>query len=189
MWSDSDKVHTLIQHQSQAPATCLTQITLLKCCINRKTHPLTLKSIMWRRWMIVNQTFIFSSIGKVKIMCTAKIFCFWICKKYIYIHCGKMSEWLWTPHKPVWPTFDIRHLNQFIVTECSFPLPGSVHLVLQAAVHHTKLQLQTGDTQLSCINCSDCQSNPPLQFDIPPYWQQRRWTRPQRGTWEWAGWC
>lgn len=71
----------------------------------------------------------------------------------------------------IWPTFDIRHLNQFIVTVRSFALPRFVHLVLQAAVHHAKLQLQTGDTQLSCFNCSDCQYTPPppLLFHIPPY--------------------
>lgn len=36
---------------------------------------------------------------------------------------------------------------------------------------------------------------PPLLSVIPPYWRQRRWTRPQRGTWEeqigvnmWGAW-
>lgn len=41
-------------------------------------------------------------------------------------------------------TFDIRHLNWIIITESSFPLPCFIHLVLQAAVHHAKLQLKTG---------------------------------------------
>lgn len=40
-------------------------------------------------------------------------------------------------------TFNIGHLDLFIIAESSLPPPRFVHLVLQAAVHHTKLQLKT----------------------------------------------
>lgn len=39
-------------------------------------------------------------------------------------------------------TFDVGHLDGLVVTKGSLSLPGLVHLVLQAAVHHTKLQLE-----------------------------------------------
>lgn len=39
-------------------------------------------------------------------------------------------------------TFHVRHLDGFIIAEGSLPLPSFVHLVLQAAVYHTKLHLE-----------------------------------------------
>lgn len=49
-------------------------------------------------------------------------------------------------------TRDVRDLEALEVAESSSPPPGLVHLVLQAAVHHPELQLDTDDAEFSAIS-------------------------------------
>lgn len=48
-------------------------------------------------------------------------------------------------------TLYVRDLDGLVVAERSFALPGLVHLVLQAAVNHPELQLDTDAAEFSAI--------------------------------------